>query len=1730
MLRRGCSLLLMLLLAAGPVAAAQLAADLVARHLEQRPEALRWVPVTPLRGHVSGVLPVYNTVIEQYRVTPGSIEGITIRLPAGARLLVRRLDGGRAAPRLQVSGDAMLFRPETLLPAGEKGAVEWVLAETALDARLVRITSTAGDDQATFALYTSEPADRGESLLQPTGLLAANAATVRLADGDGLPGMRWFVAEPGADLAVDVDGVRQLHLHVRLPLDRRLEADWMADLWADDVFLRTATYSSPPEEYSAVRVDGVARPVTREEVLPVELPAGAQRIRIRFNRPAWVQLRAGREDDFLWLENDPWREEPVPTDAHTAGASRQAASPDPAGWTPAERAGRLRALARDNGRRDAGLQAEAIARKWAAWPGTTTQDRRLLLHAVRNVSHWEALRPAASASGYDANGRDVYLARFEVRDELDNERERVDWTGGAHSLQRPLVALRVHTLPWSQPEALVYRLPERAVESRLLVATDLAGSALLVQFDDAEPIAVMSLPHPAEAGTVDAGYLSAAAAGDAHQANPSAPRWIAAGKGQPRDLWMAAHAELALPATVRTVRVWRDAFSARRTEVGIAFREGHDDRLEETGYRSRLALAGGPAATRKLFHDSLRLLLACRDAGERYEACATQLRDAVPSTDPAAQSAALQLVNDWLPMLRLLQVRAAQFAGTVRSPFGNGAGASRPAASGPVMPDRPDEPYRVLGEWQRRQAATGADGGPEAWLQRAGALQALGENFLARQVLRALVLFAPPGPLVDEAAGRLQSELEPGEPLATGLAVTLYRGDPRQEAVLLAALLAENEPAFAVKAALALGTQADTWQALGLPYAALAAGWSGGSDPDDAKRAGAVDAGPLVTEAAQLRSLVMDWPHEDAGAQRDRLEAWRQLQAAIPGPRVLRSDHAQVTQSAGAEMITVPERDLTLELLRAAPGRPVRYEDLGAGRIEVSFRRIVPADADRTAAETLWVQVRSGAASWRIPLHEEPVSTTLGRLPDGASVSSAWRLRWRLPAGFHALEIEPEAGEVLLQLRSEQPLWQPDFLPRPTPATVRTVAAGPGLLPPAEAGTVDDPVTLRPLSVRQPAGPGQPELSLETLLPPTAAPSPEVAPVVLRAWSLLDELQRTGAPAQAAELAQLIFGNPAEEELKPLQRQLVAQGWQWRRGGLVLQSAGAWTMEQGGWMPASPALRSRALLLPPAGDDVEMLSGDDTLHLEISGSGAGRLRLHLRQRMLPFLPFVPAGVQVEVPGSPVRLLELADEQARTVTLRVPAGQQSIRILPVDLPPNALLEVRAEQATPSGWAAVTGGSDRAVQMATAAEPVVAFLDGPALYRIDQWEAGRLQSRFHAVGEAGEELALRPEMPAARAGFTIRRLAREDSAVLAEQAATQYAMRSAIAQVAQAREALQEPPAPAVDPVPVPELPGSVRLTGPDPRPGLRVGSHAFYVNHRVRLQLDDEGTGGGGETRVPEQEYGIQHFLRDEERGLYWSSAAFVREPEDGDRVYGLRTGYDRYEPFSPWSHGVDASLHAQDPTGDDEWATALLLRGRIDYTQLWSPRSRMRWRLGGFVRHLGLDPGETGGLETDPDVYSDFKQDHLHGASAQWQWTYTPWLDTRWEAALASHTNENLDPFHADRLELVLGWSQVVDGWVAGAEYQLRQFNADADRSAFARRERIRFSFERDFWSDHGGRYSFTLNLDRDLFRDLWIGGLRFTWFPEGDDYHHQAPGTVAFEPFRARRIPDGKDHAIAAP
>ncbi|MDX1605278.1 MAG: hypothetical protein R3202_03735, partial [Candidatus Competibacterales bacterium] len=248
-------------------------------------------------------------------------------------------------------------------------------------------------------------------------------------------------------------------------------------------------------------------------------------------------------------------------------------------------------------------------------------------------------------------------------------------------------------------------------------------------------------------------------------------------------------------------------------------------------------------------------------------------------------------------------------------------------------------------------------------------------------------------------------------------------------------------------------------------------------------------------------------------------------------------------------------------------------------------------------------------------------------------------------------------------------------------------------------------------------------------------------------------------------------------------------------------------------------------------------------------------------------------------------------------------------------------------------------------------------------------------------------------------------------------------------------------------------------------------------------------------------------------------------------VLGLQARADyRIDPdprFGPLSLGLAADLFLQRPDSDSgEWSATL--RGSLGQRRDRGPKTWHLPALGFWARHLSLDrnPFRPGTL--DQDVFTPYKAQHRHGLSLSETFYHRPWLDTLWYAGLGLATNENLDPLDPDHVQARIGWRQLLGDWQVDAEYRLRRYRADGDRSDGSTQRRLRLDLDWNGWERDQDRWQVHLSWEHDFDRDDGSWLLRFEWHGgAGRGLRDFRPAELDFEDLRRRRIPQTLNNAV---
>jgi hypothetical protein len=712
-------------------------------------------------------------------------------------------------------------------------------------------------------------------------------------------------------------------------------------------------------------------------------------------------------------------------------------------------------------------------------------------------------------------------------------------------------------------------------------------------------------------------------------------------------------AELPLPAGVRRVRVWAEQ-EGRPLPPRVAVQY----RASAVDRLSERAYRGevarlGRDAARAAFADALTEAIAC-DAW-------LQAPDRCPRVAALRRSASIplrELYNDWIPALRLIRARERGIFGTL-PPDLRIAPSDRPAAA----PERVDELIRAA------DAAAGREDWPtaiELWskLDRESA----GASWGRAQLGRAEALLA-------------LGEDFLAERLLKGLFLAAPTPDLRRQAYTRLRTLYHEAEAPELLVGLHAGELARAFSTDGLRNLAAAL-MAEGRDDLAARLAALLPPGepgslaPALYRAGWIHELLertalanpasrQDWLHllemRETGA---RPAAWQAAAGRSPlhsDARLWRDAEEAITTSGGAVDFRAVAHGAHGRLYGAEPDAPLRLSLSGPARLRVSARPLHEAGSDGPLDG--WFEIVAGDFRLPVPVTSNHPASGVELIGSGGHAGIAVVETVFLPEGLHDVTIRPEAMTLLIGVEIEEP------------------------------------------AIRLPGG----NMRLARHPGHEAPPAHHLARL-LRRYEAGGE-ERAALLAEAARLAEEDHRDPA---ISALWRRFARQSG-WERVASVDRSAGMRTVGLPRPVPESPDLRARLALLAPLSPGERLIQSAGATLLSVVNVEPTTITARFRLEALPTLPSRPIRLRYRIgDGEPSELLLTGEVPEREVILSLPQGQEVVRFDLVERHANQFVRLALREADGT---LIGEETERTFEVATAEEPVVLSLQGPAWLRID-----------------------------------------------------------------------------------------------------------------------------------------------------------------------------------------------------------------------------------------------------------------------------------------------------------------------------------------------------------------------------------------------------------------------------
>jgi hypothetical protein len=1230
----------------------------------------------------------------------------------------------------------------------------------------------------------------------------------------------------------------------------------------------------------------------------------------------------------------------------------------------------------------------------------------------------------------------------------------------------------------------------------------------------------------------------------------------------PAQFLRTAHTSLPLPADVQHVKVWQTDNRTEVVAVALQYRVSKPFRLSERDYLDALQHLGSPSARNALL---LEQLIALEHAPPTFD------------THIDTQRAAIEVVNQWQPLMQLLRARYQRF---VR--------ALTPPSPQPSEPPRPDveqlrtqaKDAETTGDWLNALEAWAPIANTshgahrrEAHMGQVKALEHLGRSAIADRLLRGMMLFDTDVLLRLQAFNRLLAtyrQTENTEALGTLFAVAAIRQHhPDALQMLITQLVADGHEQYALQLGLALPASQrpltpllqsawhlgwwqafdDLLQQLGTPEERHY--WLGyravhQADYDTAQHhfLQAGKQGQALAEAiAQAQRIHAELRSQEVEKQEAAVLHWEAWQASHPGPQTWTREPQLVVDYAGAMRLYYPALDLDSQWYRSDTDRPVQLSFLGPLRLRLNARPLHPNAAASMFAAPLdgWIKIDRDAQPHWIPMMSNHPTRDLTGL-DNTQWQPGQLITEELDfgPGLHTVTITGQTIPLLIQTEVQRPALPLGILPPLTPLTLHAMLH---LQP-------------DPLSANMHHGqnctaclyltdvPQSSRLALVPVQHHTSSEPNQYLPEALINLQNRLRVRRPSAydvqPSRMQEdkfslrqhMTQLLWQaehqpERYEEALSTAQSLLeahpdpqlfslfahMARRSQWQLMATVQQSAGVHYIEHHGWHPESPLLRANKALLRPVGPNEHIVTGQRRLLLALNNLKTAEFDVLLEANELPYAPRMPMTAVYQI-----------DEQ--------PPGQ--IQLIPGERGRTVHLVI------PEGHHALR---------IYIQEPVVNQFLRLSIIEQRQPSAQPLQHTFERAyhvathAEPVEVLVAGPSWLRIDRWHTAGARTHYQTVAPGWQTLKFYpepGQREALLRLYQRIPAPETEPLQSRPPLYEPEVVSTplvhltprtrgalVELHDVYPLSGQEDGTWTFGTQLVSRHNTQEDVSLSEAERFVA---LNFTHRYFDAFRELYFETEATGRGRTDGGPTLGLQHLLAYRPARRNFALRVSGAGFVQLPTQGTDLAGSAIVRLSASHGFALGSEAAHLPTISLFARLLSLDKSQarTSQGRIDLDVFSTYKADHRMGLSLADTFTYQPWLDTIWSGELNVVTNEDFNPLQPDHLTLQLEWKQLLGPLQLHSAYRFGYFLADEDRSQAIDRHTLILEVYWEHWRPSRQRFEVQLQMRYDVqSADLGVL-LDFSWHTgAGRAYRDFRPGVMNFRRLRQYRIPKGQTNRL---
>ncbi len=1702
--------------------------------LDQVDIRANWDVAVPVEGieathHMAGLFQTYFLA---------AAERVTVRVPAGERLGVYRLDGSIDQQQFEFSWSNGSGLFASLPPDSSHDEHSLVVTPPTGGATLMRIKRKGNaEGKVELALFTSREANRLLAVSYRE-ILAPLSSAPALRLNDGSQKYDYWHADPAAPLQVEVEGATRIRIDSRLLLpdqggpgsdSYRIVVTLDGEPW------RVFDLATLLDTTANITVEGRNRPTGRPAYAYLDIPDGHHRLELQVQRSMLLRLLERQQpDDYFYQDNRPLNYQ------DTVGSTGKVA-PDPyfwnrpndepmaTDWLPASSRAYLDTvrIAKDNSHRLGGATSIMPLKEWAWRYPDQQQYQSIATRRQQEFTFFRNLHPQQE-TGNTTNSIFAWFLTPRLQENPGPIHFPENYAG---SLAGSLASGYFATIPAAREGAQrsrTFLMPEQVQARQLRISVDRSSlssaDTFYVQLDEAEPVrfrvennrALAAAEFQPNTGTIALALLqrqndtAAATLSGAFAAQRAAAPLVNAG-----------FLELLLTKPVRKVNVWRDGAGTQPIRVALAYRTSSWYQMSESAYLDLLNAVGSPAAHnlfRKALSELPRRSVLSDTPGSLAKQAATSMQ----------QDMNHDLYNQWEPLLRFLYARYALFTSGVADT------ATEPERLTRVPDDlefkqavQQAETAEASAHWHVAlerwgQIQRNADGKLQATARsrQVHALRQSGNGFLAKQLLRHDFLYARQSllrqqaldMLIDrageegdaETALTLRTVAAINNPVASNLhhlAVSLMdTGRSRFAMNVLLGMPQSQRPATSV---LQVSYDLGWWQwfeqtLTTSPDQELNAFWQGYRAQLNGDYERALEhwqeAGPNAQKLSELLTEGLEIRHglssPDQNIRRQAVVLWEEWQKMMPEPNVWIDIPQSVTSHNGALSVYSTSLGESTSRYKATPEKPMTVAVYGPMSLRFEVRPLHDSANGEPVSD--WIIISTDGAVRRYPIIDNRVSASLQLTADEPRYAGQKvEFLHEIPAGYHELQLSSQHNDVLVGITALRARFPLTVLPPLNPHTVRSALSGDT----ASRSLLTDSDNPDSVKIHVTGQHGEPAvITLSPFLADQQSTQAETAITLadtewLRGLDIdRNQLMNQQDPAEhppslKSQLIKLLW----EAEQKP-EQQLAA-----------LSQAEALVQDQIQGQPDQSG----------TGNILRRLRREASWELVRSAQQSAGIR------QIDFVGWQPEAPETRtrkaimglvtdnallISGYNTRVLSMYNVSPVELTVELSIHDAAYRpIQPVsvligldDLPESVVSLSALNPATT--LTKNIGIGNHVLRIRLAAPVPNQFLRIRFIERRNQTGsvASTAVQRSYMVATSDQPLVLLQQGPTRlridewRDGQTLtnyRTLAPGWQQVTVP---VEPGREEALLRVFQRR---LEPGKPVA-------ISRAAEITVPpvaDPlwTTGQSLQSLDRPIAEPLKKDLLD-GTwsliGGWVSRRIVDDEplvpataekfvlLGGAYRKYSARWGSWFYADGRLRIHQEGNPTFATRGAVTVRQPHWPLDLDLSGSYFRQRFDASGQFETATAVRARLSRTLRINEKLSHRPSVSVFQRWLSLDDVSVADSEkVDQDIFTRYKRDHLRGLRIGDRIQYRPWLDTVLYADGYAASNEDLNVFDPDHLGLHLGARQLIRDLDLGVRYSRFEYFKDSDRNRSSTTQRLRFDLGYTRW--FSSRYGLRSNL-----------------------------------------------------